>query len=637
MQHSPHQMTPLTDSRPNLLELLAPAKNLDQGREAINHGADAVYIGAPAFGARVAAGNSIEEIEQLARYAHLYHAKVFATVNTLLFDDEVEAAVKLIHQLYNAGVDAAIIQDLGLLECDLPPIELHASTQTHNASSERVKFMEQVGFSRVILARETSLEQMREIRRETHVDLEAFVQGALCVSYSGQCYMSQYLNGRSGNRGCCAQPCRSSYDLCDEHGNLLRKSEHLLSLKDFSAAHHLREMIAAGITSFKIEGRLKDMSYVKNVTAYYRRLLDNIMASDSSLVPASSGHCEFYFMPDLEKTFNRGFTDYFLQGRAPMATLSTQKSIGKRLGKVTNIEGNRVTLKTSEPFASGDGLCFFTPKNELEGFFVNQVQGSTFQPNRMPQTLAVGTMLWRNNDQAFEKQLQGISAQRKIAVAITLTEAEDGFAMSLVDEDGCEASATIACSKELAQNRERALENIDRQSRKLGDTPFLASEVRYSCAQPYFIPASLLNELRRKAAATLENMRIETHISQRGQRLKGDAAAPYFETKIDYRANILNSRAEQFYRRHGVEELEYGVEKELDYRDKALMTTKYCLRYELGACLMGKNSPKGHHDAIPAGTLYLRNNKNLFRLECDCKECLMRIYLAKSESKKKQG
>ena len=311
-----------------MLELLSPAKNYEQGREAINHGADAVYIGAPAFGARVAAGNTVEDIERLARYAHLYHARVFVTVNTLLFDNEIDDAVRLLHQLYNAGADAAIIQDLGLLECDLPPIELHASTQTHNAALPRIQFLEKTGFSRVILARETSLEQMQEIRRHTSVDLETFIQGALCVSYSGQCYLSQYLNNRSGNRGCCSQPCRSAYDLCDSHGNILRKDQHLLSLKDFSAANRLLDMINAGITSFKIEGRLKDMSYVKNVTAYYRQLLDSIMEGKPDLTPASSGSCRFFFTPDLEKTFNRGFTDYFLRQRQPMATLTSQKSMG---------------------------------------------------------------------------------------------------------------------------------------------------------------------------------------------------------------------------------------------------------------------------------------------------------------------
>ena len=347
-----------------MLELLSPAKNYEQGCEAINHGADAVYIGAPSFGARVAAGNSVEEIESLARYAHLYHAKVFATVNTLLFDDEVEEAVKLLHQLYNAGVDAAIIQDLGLLECDLPPIELHASTQTHNASLERIQFMEQVGFSRVILARETSLEQMKQIRSNTHIDLEAFVQGALCVCYSGQCYLSQYISGRSGNRGCCGQPCRSAYDLYNGQGRMLLKDSHLLSLKDFSAAQQLQSMIDAGITSFKIEGRLKDMGYVKNVTAYYRQLLDSIMEGRPDLHPSSSGKCRFFFVPDLEKTFNRGFTDYFLRQRQTMASFATQKSLGKRLGKVKSVGNGSITLNTREPLTSGDGLCFFNSQGQ---------------------------------------------------------------------------------------------------------------------------------------------------------------------------------------------------------------------------------------------------------------------------------
>ena len=303
------------------LELLAPAKNLEYGREAVNHGADALYIGAPAFGARAAATNTIEDIDQLVRYAHLYGSKVFATVNTLLFDDEIESAVQMIYRLYDFGVDALIIQDMGLLECDLPPIELHASTQCHNATIERVKFMERVGFKRVILARETSIEQMRAIRKDTTVDLEAFVHGALCVCYSGQCYMSQYLNSRSGNRGCCSQPCRSAYDLYDGNGRQLIKDRHLLSLKDFDASQQLGDMIYAGITSFKIEGRLKDLSYVKNVTAYYRQLLDSMMSGHT---PASSGKSVFYFTPDMSRTFNRGYTDYFLRQRQPMASFDTQ-------------------------------------------------------------------------------------------------------------------------------------------------------------------------------------------------------------------------------------------------------------------------------------------------------------------------
>lgn len=611
------------------LELLSPAKNYEQGREAVNHGADAVYIGAANFGARVGAANSIAEVEQLTRYAHLYHAKVFATVNTLLFDSEVEEAVRLMHQLYDIGVDAVIMQDLGLLECDLPPIELHASTQTHNASLERIQFMERVGFKRVILARETSLEQMREIRRNTTVDLEAFVQGALCVSYSGQCYMSQFLNGRSGNRGCCSQPCRSAYDLYNQKGTLLRKGQHLLSLRDFSAADHLQEMIDAGITSFKIEGRLKDMGYVKNVTAYYRRLLDHIMAQRTDCHPASSGRTELFFVPDLEKTFNRSFTDYFLQERKPMANMSTQKSLGKQLGPVIHIERNSITIKSHEPLTAGDGLCFFNPKGELEGFLVNHVSGNTFQPNRMPAGLAVGTMLWRNNDQAFEKQLQGRTSSRKVDIAVELSDTPDGLQLQLTDSDGCKASTSIVCYKETAQNPQRALEQTNKQLAKLGDTIFQASVVENRCAKPYFLPSATLNDLRRKAVAALEETRLNQHLAQRGHsaplaNLLANTT-PYFETKVDYRANILNHYAEEFYRRHGVQQLEYGLEKTHDYEGKALMTTKYCLRFELGCCLQGKNAKPAKLPIASGDQLFLHNNKRWFRLHFDCLNCQMLI------------
>lgn len=621
-----------------MLELLSPAKNYEQGREAINHGADAVYIGAPAFGARVAAGNTVEDIERLCRYAHLYHARVFVTVNTLLFDNEIDDAVRLLHQLYNAGADAAIIQDLGLLECDLPPIELHASTQTHNAALPRIQFLEKTGFSRVILARETSLEQMQEIRRHTSVDLEAFIQGALCVSYSGQCYLSQYLNNRSGNRGCCSQPCRSAYDLYTPDGTLLRKDQHLLSLKDFSAASHLRAMIDACITSFKIEGRLKDVEYVKNTTAYYRQLLDSIIEERPALQAASSGRCRFFFTPDLEKTFNRGFTDYFLKGRQPMATLTTQKSLGKRIGKVTAVGRNSITIKTSEPLTPGDGLCYLNPQGQLEGFLVNHVQGNTITPNRMPATLAVGTPLWRNNDQAFEKQLQGNTADRRIPVTVTLEDTPDGLQLTLSDSDGCQSNATIACAKEPARDPQRASEQTERQLSKLGDTAFTASRIANHCTQPWFLPASVLNQLRRDATAQLEQNRIAAHLAHRGhcptleQRLAN--TCPYFETTLDYRANIINSRSEQFYRHHGVQQIEYGLEKTQNYLNppdspipgKTLMTTRYCLRYELGMCLMGKNKPTAPHTAKPEQGkrhLLLHNNGKWFRLDFDCRNCQM--------------
>ena len=608
-----------------MLELLSPAKNYDQGREAINHGADAVYIGAPAFGAREAAGNTLTDIERLALYAHLYHARVFATVNTLLFDNEIEDAARMLHQLYNAGVDAAIIQDLGLLECDLPPIELHASTQTHNADLPRIQFLQSVGFSRIILARETSLQQMQHIRRNTTVELESFVQGALCVCYSGQCYLSQYLNNRSGNRGCCAQPCRSAYDLYDAHGNLLRKDQHLLSLRDFSAADHLRAMIDAGITSFKIEGRLKDMDYVKNTTAYYRQLLDSIMEGQPQLRPASSGTCRFFFTPDLERTFNRGFTDYFLRQRQPMATLTTQKSLGKRIGTVASLRRDTITIRTPLPLTAGDGLCFFNPRGQLEGFLVNHVQGNTIRPNRMPEGLAVGTPLWRNNDQAFSRQLQGTTAERTIPISLTLADTPAGLSLTLVDTDGLQATATIACPKEPARDPLRAAEQMQRQLSKLGDTPFRAHTFANHCAQPWFVPAAALNQLRRDATEQLILRRLDSHLQHRGhcptlaERLSN--TCPYSLTAVDYRANIINSRAEQFYRRHGVEQLEYGLEKTHHYDGAALMTTQYCLRYELGICL--KRNP-----SAPSGPLFLHNNGRWFRLQTDCTQCHMKLFAA---------
>ncbi|MBO7101958.1 MAG: U32 family peptidase [Bacteroidales bacterium] len=605
------------------LELLSPAKNLEFGREAVNHGADALYIGAPAFGARAAATNTLEDVEALVKYSHLYGCKVFATVNTLLFDDELEAAVGMIRRLYNIGVDALIIQDLGLLECGLPPIELHASTQCHNASLERIKFMESAGFKRIILARETSLEQMRALREATTVDLEAFVHGALCVSYSGQCYMSQYLNSRSGNRGCCSQPCRSTYDLVTADGRLLMKDRHLLSLRDFNASQQLASMIDAGITSFKIEGRLKDLSYVKNITAYYRQLLDSLMEGHER---ASIGSCTFTFRPDPDRTFNRGYTDYFLRGRQPMASFDTQKSLGKRIGKVTAIGRRTLTIDGTEPLANGDGLCYFDADHRLQGFLVNEVQGRSVAPNQMP-ALKVGTVIWRNNDVLFERRLQGHSADRRIGVAMRFRTTGQSFSLELADEDGLTAAICKALDHTPSDNPDRNSQNIVRQLSKLGDTPFEAREVTDETSGCYFLTASQLNQLRREAVEALTNRRIE-HFRP-ADTLRIDCGTPYPGTVLDYRANVLNAKAETFYRRHGVQQIEHGLEQTLDYDGKALMTTRYCLRYELGCCLQGKNKKGETSGEIkPADTLLLRNQERLFRLEFDCFECLMRIYKA---------
>lgn len=629
----------------NYLELLSPAKNAEQGIAAINHGADAVYIGAPLFGARTAAGNSVEDIEQLVNYAHLYHAKVFVTINTLLFDHELEDANRLIHQLYNIGVDAIIMQDMGLLETDLPPIELHASTQTHNYDLDRIKFLEQVGFRRIILARETSLAQMQEIRRATTVELESFVQGALCVSFSGQCYLSQYLNNRSGNRGCCSQPCRSNYDLLAKQGNgamtLLRKNEHLLSLKDFNASQHLEEMVNAGITSFKIEGRLKDLSYVKNITAYYRNLLDTLMSGHGDCRPASEGRTTFFFEPDLERTFNRSFTDYCLtmkeknagkpqEGRQRMASFATQKSMGKKVGVVTRIEGTSILLKSQDTFTSGDGFCFFNSQNVLDGFNLNQampVKSGMVRllPNRLPQDLKVGTILWRNNDFAFEKQLSGRTSERKLPITLTFTNLPNGCSLVATDEQGHCGTAEISCETEPAKNPERAVAMVTDQLCKLGSTPYMILDKENDITlvgEPMHFPSSLINELRRNAIDALTQERLKAYRPKDTLLEKNDA--PYPTPTLDYRANIINGKSAAFYQHHGVSEFEYGVEKSLDYSGKALMTTKYCLRYELGMCLM-------HPKTQNRSELYLRNNKHLLQLHFDCRNCQMTLTEADSQ------
>ena len=613
------------------LELLAPAKNAEQGKAAINCGADAVYIGAPAFGARVAAGNSIEDIEELVRYAHLFGSKVFATVNTLVFDNELADAEKLLWQLYNAGVDAAIIQDLGLLEMNLPPIELHASTQTHNIEPQRIKFLEQVGFKRIILARETSLEQMRTLRKETHADLEAFVQGALCVCYSGQCYMSLYLTGRSGNRGSCSQPCRSSYDLINGDGKLLKHDEHLLSLKDFSAAHHIENMIDAGITSFKIEGRLKDISYVKNVTAYYRKLIDTIIERKNNGTDrahqyrkASSGSTIVNFEPDLERTFNRGFTDYFLVGRQPMASRTTQKSLGKEIGKVVAVYGNRLTIKTKHTLAAGDGICYFNEKGQLEGFLVNHVVSTTQITTNKNVDAPIGTTLWRNNDYLFEKMLQGECSQRKIAVHMTLSETPTGLQLTIVDEDGCNASASVECEKTEARDKEKARDTIVKQLAKLGGTPFALEKSTMEISNNYFIPTSTLNALRRNAIERLEQARAAHFHPKDSTFVTNDT--PYFTTELDGRGNVVNNKAEDFYRRHGVTLIERGPDQpgKKMAANFPLMTTKYCLRYELGQCLMNKGNTK--RDKAFGKELKLINNGKHFQLHFDCKRCEMQLF-----------
>lgn len=608
------------------LELLSPAKNLEQGMAAISHGADAVYIGAPSFGARQAAGNSIEDIETLVRYAHIYGSKVFATVNTLLFDDELKAAEEMMWKLYNAGIDAAIVQDMGLLETHLPPVELHASTQTHNIDPRRIRFLEQVGFKRVILARETSLEQMRSLRREVTADLEAFVQGALCVCYSGQCYLSQYLTRRSGNRGACSQPCRSSYNLRNAEGTMLKHDEHLLSLKDFSAAQYLEDMIDAGITSFKIEGRLKDISYVKNVTAYYRRLLDGIMANREDLSSSGSGETHFFFEPDLQRTFNRGFTDYFLVQRHSMASRATQKSLGKKVGTVLSCNGNILKARLTEPLHAGDGICFFNADNKLDGFMVNRAENDKILANKVIEFNGAAT-LWRNNDFAFEKLLQGKTAERKIAVDMTLMPSDNGIKLRLHDEDDCSASAELSMSMVPARDLAKMRESVVSQLSKLGGTPFRVRAIELLFDEVPFIPSSVLNQLRRDAVEKLNGVRLA--FFNPVDHAFSVNVVPYFSESLDARANIVNHKAEAFYRRHGVVEMEWGMDIPAFFEKERnpslpLMTTKYCLRYELRQCLRHKCN--NTIDAGYNGELFLENNGRRFRLFFDCNRCEMQLF-----------
>ncbi len=625
------------------IELLSPAKNLPQGIAAINHGADAVYIGAPAFGARQAASNSVADIELLVKHAHTFGARVYVTLNTILFDNEIEPALKLIHNLYNIGIDALIIQDMGLLECNLPPITLHASTQTHNYSPEKIHFLENVGFSRIILAREVSLDSIRNIRQKTSAELEAFVHGALCVSFSGQCYMSQFLSKRSGNRGCCTQPCRSKFDLLNASNKLLRHNEHLLSLRDFNASQHIADMIDAGICSFKIEGRLKDMAYVCNLTAYYRKLIDAILEQKPNYKPLSSGKTSFCFTPDPLRTFSRRYTDYFLEQRQKMASFTTQKSLGKRVAKVTRIDRNKnIVAEIYEPLSPGDGLCAYNPvSGEMSGFLVNHADGNIIVPNSLP-ILKPGMDLWRNHDIQFERIFKGHSAERKINIDLFFSDfvrrvcinnsnpislndtVTDGYCLRAIDTDGCEASVEIQYNKTLTDNPQKSIETVRSQLSKLGGTPFNAVNVCLDGFNPSFIPVSVLNRMRREVVEKLIAVRLQ-HFAPNHLPVSPNSIA-YNCGPTDYRLNITNRLAEQFYRRHGVEKIEYGLETTECYDNIPLMTTKYCLRYEIGQCLKHKCNQNISPDYRT--DLFLLNNGHRLMLKFNCERCEMEIFKA---------
>ena len=597
------------------IELLSPAKNLECGLAAINHGADAVYIGASKFGARAAAGNSLDDIETLVQYAHKYRSKVFVALNTVLTDEQLPDAEKLIWDVYNAGADALIIQDMGILQMNLPPLALHASTQTDNRTVEKVKFLQDVGFSRVVLARELSLKQITEISSQTNVELEAFVHGALCVSYSGQCYMSQANCERSANRGQCAQYCRLPYHLLDADDTMLMKNKHFLSLKDLDLSDSLAELMEAGVTSFKIEGRLKDADYVKNITAYYRKKLDAVLEGNTRFQKASAGRTTFFFEPNPEKSFRRGATDFFLHDRkADIAQLDTPKSMGEAIGKVKEIGDYYFTMSSAEKLNNGDGLCFINPHGDLTGFRVNKVDGRRVYPADMPR-LNEGIWLYRNQDQAFDKILKGKTAERKVGLEIVFREIATGFYIQLTDEDGTSILFRTLCDKQPAQKPEAVNDNIKNQLSKLGNTIYEAIDISIQLDAPWFFQASQLSEWRRLAIDQLDEARKIAYVRQPKRE---STPATYPTSTLTYLGNVTNEKAEAFYHEHGVEEINPGFEVKAE-EGVPLMFCKHCIKFNLGWC------PKEGYKATFKEPLFLKNNNQLYQLTFDCKICEMRI------------
>ena len=605
-----------TKSRP--IELLSPAKDLNCGIEAINHGADAVYIGAPKFGARAAAGNSLEDIRELCEYAHLYGARIYVTLNTILKEEELDEAERMIWDLWRAGTDALIVQDMGITRLNLPPIPLHASTQTDNRTPEKVRFLEAAGFTQVVLARELSLNEIRRISEATTVPLEVFVHGALCVSYSGQCYLSAALSGRSANRGECAQYCRLPYTMVDATGTEIVTHKHLLSLKDMNRSDQLEALLDAGVSSLKIEGRLKDVGYVKNITAYYRKKLDAVLSRRPEYRRASAGRSTYTFEPVAEKSFNRGFTPFLLEGRtADITAFNTPKSLGEPVGTVKEIKGNSFTVAGLKQLSNGDGLVFFNRKGELEGFRVNRVEANRVFPLDMPQ-LTPKTPLYRNFDQAFDKLLAKPSAERKLSVEIEFLDNPFGFTLCMEDETGARIMLTEPFAKELARREQQ--DNIRTQLSKLGNTPFEASKVVVGLSENWFVPSSLLADMRRRGVEKLLEARRARYPRETVKRVQPSVSIPFPERQLTYLGNVANGKARSFYQDHGVEQIDPAFELS-PRKDVPLMFTKHCLRYSMGWC------PTYQKDKSPyKEPYYLLYKDTRLRLQFDCKHCQMLVF-----------
>ena len=604
------------------IEILAPAKDLIHGMAAINSGADAVYIGAPQFGARSNATNSIEDVAALVQYAHLYHAQVFVVINTILYDNELETCRKMIWELYHIGVDALIVQDMAIMEMDLPPIVLHASTQANNRDADNIKFLKDAGMKRVVLARELNLHQIKEISEASDVELEFFVTGALCVSFSGNCYMSVANGERSANRGSCAQNCRLPYNLIDGHGVTLIKNSHLLSIKDFDVSDQIPNLIEAGICSFKIEGRLKDIVYVKNNVSFLRQKLDTFLEENDNYTKASSGSCTYTFDSALNRTFNRGYTDYFVNERhQSIGSWESPKSKGQYIGKLIKTIGGAYEIENGELLNNGDGLCYINENNEADGIYVNKVENGLAYPNVLKE-LKVGTFIYRNNDAAFIKIVEREdSAVRKISTTLLLTENENGFELIATDEDGYVSTVHLAHAKEQTKNNLSIEENIKTQLAKTGFTPYTANEINVMFTQNWFLPISKINEMRRTVYDQLSAIRLANYQREEHQIVKTNH--PFPVNQLDFTYNVSNKMARKFYERHGVTEIEKAFELQWDPGKSRVMTTKYCIKYELEKC------PKYHKDTMETKLkepLVLKQGELEYKLKFNCKPCEMEIW-----------
>jgi putative protease len=644
----------------NTLELLAPAKTAAIGREAILHGADAVYIGGPSFGAREKAGNSIADLASLAEFAHRFHAKIFVTLNTILHDAELESARKLAWDCYDAGVDALIVQDMGLLQLDLPPIDLHASTQCDIRTPEKAHFLADVGFSQLVLARELTIQEIAKVRAAVPADtvIEHFVHGALCVAYSGQCNISHAHTGRSANRGDCSQACRLPYTLEDNKGQIVAFEKHLLSVKDNNQSDNLRALIDAGVRSFKIEGRYKEAAYVKNITGHYRQLLDDILNERPELHASSSGKTKLLFPPNPDKTFHRGATDYFSQGRkADIGAFDTPTFVGLELGSVTKVGDKWFEMESNEDLANSDGLNYLY-KREVIGLQANVVErkGDVWrvfpnEPMHTLQGLRPNIAISRNRDHAWEQALNKKSAERRISLYATFSETGaarlplpnplpqagegtndslrelnmiEGFALTLQDEDGISVSAAAAFDKQPAKNPSEAEGGVREQLARFGNTDFELHELTINWSQPWFIPSSLANKLRRDAVEQLEVARLAAY-SRLPRKAAVEPPAQYPEESLSFLANVYNKAANDFYTKHGVQLIAAAYESHKEEGDVSLMITRHCIRYSLSLCPKQAKGVIGVQGQVRAEPMTLINGNERLRLEFDCKACEMHV------------